>query len=151
MDCDHAAENAMAEARGENYLSEIPEGVKAMVWTSRGGLTVEPYKWIMEEEAKGAVQKRLRINARAFEKIDWEVHEKALKKVQPRYRASVLRMLWDELPTQEKMKRNGYLEDDSCPLCGGRDTAGHYLKCINTELGIQKERVLGNLRSKMRQ
>ena len=150
VDCDHEAECAMSGARGENYIKKIPEGVKAMVWTSRGGLTVEPYDWIMEEGAKCVVQKRLRCNERAFELIDWEVHGKSMKKIQPRYRASVLRMVWDELPTQEKMKRNKYIDDDKCPLCRERDEAGHYLRCRGTDLRIQRERLIGNLRSDLR-
>ena len=90
------------------------------------------------------------MSKRAFELIDWEVHEKSLKKVHPRYRASVLRMVWDELPTQEKMKRNAYTDKGRCPLCGQLDTAEHYMRCRDTGLENQRERVLGNLRSDLR-
>ena len=121
-----------------------------MVWTRRGGLTAEPYDWIMDDGAKGVVQERLRMSGRAFEMVDWEVHKKSLKKVHPRYRASVLRVVWDELPTQEKMERNGYTDNGRCPMCEEQDTAEHYLRCRGTDLRIQQERVLGNLRSDLR-
>ena len=68
----------------------------------------------MEKRAKYTVQHRLRVNERSFQIIDWKMHGKSIKKVQPRYRASVLRMVWDELPTQEKMQRNAKAEGAPC-------------------------------------
>ena len=49
-------------------------------------------------------------------------------------------MVWDELPTQEKMQRNGYVEGGRCPVCGDHDASEHYLECANVELVNRQEK-----------
>ena len=151
VDCDGVAKVEVVEATGNEYLERIPDGVEAMLWTRWGGLTRDPYNWVMIGKAEGAVKKRLKLNDRAYSRIDWEIHGQVLARVQPESRASVKRMVWDELPNQVKLCRNGYAEDEMCRLCKNTvDKTRHYLECGDTKLKRDRERIIGNLKARMR-
>ena len=107
VDCDRAAKEALARAEVRDCIPRLYQGVQAMVWAEEGGLTVEPYDWLTKKQAKEVIMKRLRMRARVYEEVDWEMHGAALRQIHPRYRPQVLRGVWDEIPTQVKMKRNG--------------------------------------------
>jgi len=115
-----------------------------MVWAEEGGITVEPYDWVMKKKSKEVIMKRLRMRARVYEEVDWEMHGAALRQI-----PQVLRGVWDEIPTQVKTKRNGYSKDDKCKLCGETDGCEHYAGCRHAGLVERRRMLIGNLRSGM--
>ena len=121
-----------------------------MLWADKGGLTLESYNYVIKERAKVTVMKRLKLNTMGYEEIEWEVHGRAIKRVQTRYRTQVLRLIWDEVPTQAKLKRNGYVEDNRCKLCGKEDTTAHFLSCEGGGIVERRTRLLGNMKSQLR-
>ena len=139
----------MGSAVGDKCIPELPSGVRAMIWTEKGGPKMEPYDWIMKKMAKEAVMERLKISVRAYEEVDWELHGSAVKQVKSRYRPQVLRGVWDEIPTQSKMMRNGYAKEINCKLCGEEYGVDHYAGCGHVGLAGRQGLLIGNLRSKM--
>ena len=57
------------------------------------------------------------------------MHEEALKRIAPRERKMLKRMLWGELPTGSKLARNGFRENSKCALCGEDDGTENFLRC----------------------
>ena len=51
---------ALGSAVGDKCIPELPSGVRAMIWTEKGGLTIESYDWIMKRRAKEAVMERMK-------------------------------------------------------------------------------------------
>ena len=82
-------------------MDEVDEAVGVQLWCEEGGITGAPYKKMVEQEAEKTVKKRLKMSTRAFEEVDWEVHGGALKKIAPRERQIVKRMLCGELPNRK--------------------------------------------------
>ena len=129
IDCDKKAGRKVKEVESSDYVDEVDEAVGVQLWCEEGGITGAPYEKMMEDEAEEIVKKRLKMSRRAFEEVDWEVHGGALKKIAPRERQMVKRMLWGELPTGRKLARNGFKGSDECALCGEVDTQKHFLEC----------------------
>ena len=151
VDCDKAAKRATKEIpEGTNTIDELRRGVEAMVWTEQGGLTVDPYAWFSEKVAKEVVKKRLKMTDRIFEMVDWQGHGRALGSIGERYRPSIQKMIWDESPTMEKLRRDGKEDSGRCPLCGRLDEAGHFLKCVKIQQEETVKVITGNLRAKLR-
>ena len=122
MDCDEAAKRAMRGATGSEYVHRLSEEVCAMLWSEMGGLTTDPYDWIMMRRAREVVMMKFKINVRAYELVAWEIHGNILKKIQPRYRPGILKQIWYELPNTQKLERNGYSKDGICPCAMKRMT-----------------------------
>ena len=59
VDCDKAAKERVNRIMGgKDCLSEMPPSVEVMFWTDSGGLTCDPYWWIMEQLARKVVKKK---------------------------------------------------------------------------------------------
>ena len=86
-----------------------------------------------------------------FEGIDWKLHGKILSMVAPGYRPGIQKILWNEHPTTVKMLRDGRVENDRCPLCQEVDGPGHFLQCSVIGKDKERERIIGNLKTKMRE
>lgn len=149
VDCDGAANDKAGRAKIRRYVSTLEPGVEAMLWTDQGGLTEEPYDWLMEREAKTEICRRLKISGRVYGIISWEICGKVLEKIQPRYRPSVKKLIWEEVPTRVKLVKYGFEGNERCPLCGGRDDVRHFGMCTGGNLGHERGRIIGNMKSKL--
>ena len=136
--------------RGRDTVSAFTKETRAMLWSDQGGVTEDPYAWCMERVAEDAIPKRLRMNRGQFQMIDWPLHGKVLSSVEPGYRPSIQKMIWQENPCMMKLRRNGKREDAACPLCGKEDEPGHFSVCSGVRGQQAFERLLGNLRAKLR-
>ena len=92
----------------KNYIETVYEEVKVMLWCSEGGITWDPYKWMMEQKAEEVVRRRLWLSDSAFFEVDWEIHGDDIRRISPRERVMVRRMMWEELPYRSKLCMNGY-------------------------------------------
>ena len=104
---------------------------------------------MIEQEAKLIVQRRLKLPERAVEEIDWDVHEGALKRIAPRERKMLKRMLWGKLPTGQKLERNGFRENSKCALCGEDDGTEHFLRCKELRNSEERRIVVGVMKGKL--
>ena len=82
--------------------------------------------------------------------ISWELCGGMIRKIQPRYRPSVKKLIWEEIPTRVKLVRYGFEEDEKCPLCGQRDDGRNFGGCSNVKLKKERERIIGNMKTGMR-
>ena len=118
VDCDAEAGQKVKEVEKREYNDEVALEVGALLWCSRGGITGDPYKWMLEQEAQTIVQKRLKMSERAFNEIDWNVHKGALKRISPRERQLLKRMLLVELPTRKDWRGIGTERTANVPYVG---------------------------------
>jgi len=62
----------------------------------------------------------------------------AMKKIQPRYRSAVKKIVWDKIPTEVKLIINRYSTGKECQQCGGNDYGCCFLLCEGGHLAEQR-------------
>ena len=70
-DCDRAAKDGLERAEASDCIPGLYKGMNAVIWSPEGGLTIEPYDWIMERRAKSVLMTRLKISAKVYGEVDW--------------------------------------------------------------------------------
>ena len=76
----------------------------------------------------------------------------AIKKIQPRYRPLVMRIVWDEIPKKSKPKKNRFATDSIRQLCGRKDDGlSHFMGCFHEELSSEMTLSMRNLNARSRE
>ena len=149
MKGDEIVGEKVKEVVEKNYIETVNEEVKVMLWCSEGGITGDPYKWMMEQRAEEVVRRRLRLSGSAFSEVDWEIHGDAIRRIAPRERVMVKKMLWDELPAGRKLFRNGFQTGSKCALCAVKDGQHHFLECEILNGTKEKKTTIGVVKGRM--
>ena len=61
-----------------------------------------------------------------------------------------MKMMWGEIPTMWKLRRDGRRNDDACPLCGETDDNWHFSQCMRLHQSENAKKIMGNLGSRLR-
>ena len=114
--------------------------------TNRRGYATRTLGEEMESELyEGKVASAIRVGSATMGMIDWETHERAMRRV--RSPDVMRRLLWGDNPTRVKLKQQKKCEDASFILCGEKDVAENFIVCPrvvrseewkNKELKFQK-------------
>ena len=103
------------------------ENMVVMVKNRRGYVTRTLGEEIERELYEGKVASAIRVEGATMGVIDWEAHERAMKRVSSP--DVTRRLLWGDNPTRVKLKQQKKCEDASCLLCGEKDIARHFMVC----------------------
>ena len=93
----------------------------------KGVLSREMQYWVMEVRTKKQMKDKLKLNYVSYDKVDLEMTGMAMKKIQTRYSATAKKIVWNEIPTEVKLMRNGYSTEMECKLFSRKDNDLHFL------------------------
>lgn len=93
MDWDYVAKKEMEKLLGTSYLRSLLEGVREMMWTAHGGQTLNSYERLIRNPLGREIKDRIRMGNRAFGKLEWRLHGKAIRKILARYRISEKKLI----------------------------------------------------------
>ena len=128
--CDRACSAYLRELRKKRTRQRPMTALKTNVVTLEveGSIVTEEFKRVLERQKYSrSVAKALGMSRDVFASIDWESHERALRREGGQ---SLRKLLWKHHPTRQRLYAQKRYPSPICPLCEEVDDDEHFLRCV---------------------